>query len=196
MPPSSSRSPRRKRVRRYLSATGTLWSGRATSSSSNPKRRRGSVASTSGRFTPPRGRSDVSDSEDDLELDDAVSIDSHPESFGLLLQSHDNRPPFAYSSLPATPITSSPRPESPPPPRLLAAPFQRDDHELPPKHEDVSGAPPFSLWDYLREELLATDFDSHQELKWERVSNFLSMPVAIEKVCLRCTPTVFAIYMF
>lgn len=42
---------------------------------------------------------------------------------------------------------------------------------------------PFSLWDYLREELLATDFDSHQEQKWERVSNFLSMPVAMEKVC-------------
>ncbi|KAJ2922492.1 hypothetical protein H1R20_g14594, partial [Candolleomyces eurysporus] len=41
---------------------------------------------------------------------------------------------------------------------------------------------PFSLWDYLREELLATDFDSHQEQKWERVSNFLSMPVAMEKI--------------
>jgi hypothetical protein len=43
--------------------------------------------------------------------------------------------------------------------------------------------PPFSIWDYLREELLATDFDSHQELKWERVSNFLNIPVAMEKVC-------------
>jgi hypothetical protein len=42
--------------------------------------------------------------------------------------------------------------------------------------------PPFSLWDYLREELLATDFDSHQELKWERVSNFLNIPLAMEKV--------------
>ncbi|KAF9038267.1 DUF747-domain-containing protein [Hymenopellis radicata] len=42
--------------------------------------------------------------------------------------------------------------------------------------------PPFSLWDYLREELLATDFDSHQELKWERVSNFLNIPIAIEQI--------------
>ncbi|EIN11380.1 DUF747-domain-containing protein [Punctularia strigosozonata HHB-11173 SS5] len=42
--------------------------------------------------------------------------------------------------------------------------------------------PPFSLWDYLREELLATDFDSHQELKWERVSNFLAIPWAVEKI--------------
>lgn len=47
--------------------------------------------------------------------------------------------------------------------------------------EPVS-AQPFSLWDYLREELLATDFDSHQELKWDRVSNFLNIPVAIEKI--------------
>ena len=43
---------------------------------------------------------------------------------------------------------------------------------------------PFSLWDYLREELLATDFDSHQEMKWERVSNFLNVPLAVEKVWL------------
>lgn len=41
---------------------------------------------------------------------------------------------------------------------------------------------PFSLWDYLREELLATDFDSHQEMKWERVSNFLHVPFAVEKI--------------
>lgn len=46
----------------------------------------------------------------------------------------------------------------------------------------MTGATPFSLWDYLREELLATDFDSHQEMKWERVSNFLNVPIAIEKV--------------
>ena len=41
------------------------------------------------------------------------------------------------------------------------------------REERVHDDPPFSLWDYLREELLATDFDSHQELKWERVSNLL-----------------------
>nr|GAT57669.1 predicted protein [Mycena chlorophos] len=48
--------------------------------------------------------------------------------------------------------------------------------------EPLSSATPFSIWDYLREELLATDFDSHQELKWDRVSNFLSIPLAIEKI--------------
>jgi hypothetical protein len=52
---------------------------------------------------------------------------------------------------------------------------------MPLEQSDVYTAP-FSLWDYLREELLATDFDSHQELKWERVGNFLSIPLAIEKV--------------
>ncbi|KIP06627.1 hypothetical protein PHLGIDRAFT_106799 [Phlebiopsis gigantea 11061_1 CR5-6] len=175
--PSSSRSPRRKRVRRYLSTTGTLWSGRAASSSSNPKRRRGSIASTSGRFTP-HDRSDFSDSEDDFgELADTTSI-SHPEPYELLLRTREGRQPLAYSSLPATPITSTPPPETP---RLTSAPFPRTDHGPPARDEPVE-APPFSLWDYLREELLATDFDSHQELKWERVSNFLSMPVAIEKI--------------
>ncbi|TDL24170.1 DUF747-domain-containing protein [Rickenella mellea] len=81
---------------------------------------------------------------------------------------HDG--PLAYASLPASPITPSP-PQSAPPVFLPYTPrevFQ----------------PPFSLWEYLREELLATDHDSHQELKWERVSNFLSIPFAIEKILI------------
>jgi len=76
---------------------------------------------------------------------------------------------IAYASLPPTPILPS-RPISPLSPVSPIAPdYPSDD-------------PSFSLWDYLREELLATDFDSHQELKWERVSNFLSIPLAMEKV--------------
>jgi hypothetical protein len=69
-----------------------------------------------------------------------------------------------YASLPPSPILSP-----------------VDTGELVPEFPS-SYDPPFSLWDYLREELLATDFDSHQELKWERVSNFLSIPLAMEKV--------------
>lgn len=42
--------------------------------------------------------------------------------------------------------------------------------------------PPFSLWDYLQEEVLATDFDSTQEMKWERVTNFMAIPFWMEKV--------------
>ena len=95
----------------------------------------------------------------------------------------DDGPLFTYSSLPPTPITSSPPPPSSNPERYRSLQDQSEVYTR-----------PFSLWDYLREELLATDFDSHQELKWERVSNFLSIPVAIEKVsairaaCLVASP--------
>jgi hypothetical protein len=82
---------------------------------------------------------------------------------GSALHSSPDSVPLVYASLPPTPISRS------------ASPPFHNPHSLP-------HAPPFSLWDYLREELLATDFDSHQELKWDRVSNFLSMPLAIEKV--------------
>ena len=87
-------------------------------------------------------------------------------------------PPTAYASLPSTPIVLS-RAVSPPTPVSPLTPIL-DNQPPRSKPDDI----PFSLWDYLREELLATDFDSHQELKWERVSNFLSIPFAIEKVFL------------
>ncbi|KAG7091061.1 hypothetical protein E1B28_010118 [Marasmius oreades] len=92
-----------------------------------------------------------------------------------------NKVPLTYASLPPTPILPSPVPSRPPSPILRPEP----DSPTSPVH--LSGGhqndlPPFSLWDYLREELLATDFDSHQELKWERVSNFLSIPLAVEKI--------------
>ncbi|KAI9569560.1 DUF747-domain-containing protein [Boletus coccyginus] len=78
--------------------------------------------------------------------------------------------PLTYASLPPTPILPSP-PACSPPPSARGPPSDPQSHQ-----------PLFSLWDYLREELLATDFDSHQELKWERVSNFLSIPLAVEKI--------------
>ncbi|KAF9462279.1 eukaryotic membrane protein family-domain-containing protein [Collybia nuda] len=88
----------------------------------------------------------------------------------------DDRPPLLYSSLPPTPISPT-RPFTPDFPPSPSSTF--------PPGSEVRHAPqamPFSLWDYLREELLATDFDSHQELKWDRVSNFLSIPLAMEKI--------------
>ena len=91
----------------------------------------------------------------------------------------DNKPPpTAYASLPPTPILPSLPIESPPIPLSPIAPVFENDLPRQLEPDDV----PFSLWDYLREELLATDFDSHQEMKWERVRNFLSMPWAMEKV--------------
>ncbi|KAG6369659.1 eukaryotic membrane protein family-domain-containing protein [Boletus reticuloceps] len=85
---------------------------------------------------------------------------------------HEDPPlqPLTYASLPPTPILPSSPAPSPPP------------SESGPSSHAQSHQPLFSLWDYLREELLATDFDSHQELKWERVSNFLRIPFAIEKI--------------
>lgn len=83
----------------------------------------------------------------------------------------------AYASLPPSPIL---RPRSVTPPPSISPIPQRYTNVQP--QEFQPGGAPFSLWDYLREELLATDFDSHQELKWERVRNFLNMPLAMEKV--------------
>lgn len=41
---------------------------------------------------------------------------------------------------------------------------------------------PISFLEYLKDELTVADFDSAQELKRERVTNFLGVPGAIEKV--------------
>ena len=91
----------------------------------------------------------------------------------------DDRPlPTAYASLPPSPIL---RPRSFTPPPSISPIPQRYANVQP---QEFQPGAPFSLWDYLREELLATDFDSHQELKWERVRNFLNMPLAMEKVSI------------
>lgn len=107
----------------------------------------------------------------------------------MLFELDARPPPTAYSSLPSTPNIrtahySPPTPISPPDSRF-GSPENGVQHEREQEHGTYARevvAPPFSLWDYLREELLATDFDSHQEQKWERVSNFLSMPLAMEKI--------------
>jgi hypothetical protein len=39
-----------------------------------------------------------------------------------------------------------------------------------------------SFWDYLRDELTVADFDTAQEIKRERVTNFLAVPSSLEKV--------------
>lgn len=117
---------------------------------------------------------------------DAPTTGDIPDHLRLRATRHS--PPTAYASLPATPTESygsnniSVYPTAPPTPLL-------EPLSPPPRRRHVSGdsnlyepPSPFSLWDYLREEILATDFDSHQELKWERVSNFLNIPLAIEKI--------------
>ncbi|CAE6468653.1 unnamed protein product [Rhizoctonia solani] len=81
-----------------------------------------------------------------------------------------------YASLPSTPVLGATIPEFSKTTRQESL-----DHHFA-SQPAVDAPEPFSLWDYLQEELLATDFDSHQELKWERVSNFLNIPIAIEKI--------------
>lgn len=89
-----------------------------------------------------------------------------------------------YASLPSSPVVrESPSPFGPPlPPSEPVYVKKEEEEEHPPSFPEPE-QDSFSLWDYLREELLATDFDSHQELKWERVSNFLGVPLALERVC-------------
>lgn len=182
--PQVSRSPKRKRVRRYFSAsaaTGARWNPKLQSasrtSSTVRSRRRGSNASSDEPFehSPTHTHHDLH-SDDDNTFGFSEIAHAFPPS-----EHHAHSPPLrqplAYASLPPTPLSPSP-PQTP----SLSAPL--------PSFPSLDSfyEPPFSIWDYLREELLATDFDSHQELKWERVSNFLSMPIALEKVsCLVLT---------
>ncbi|KAF8308386.1 DUF747-domain-containing protein [Clavulina sp. PMI_390] len=99
-----------------------------------------------------------------------------------------------YTSLPSSPIVRD-TPTFSPTPAVSRNPIvvkkEEDEVEFPVFPAQVEQEPlSFSLWDYLREELLATDFDSHQELKWERVSNFLGIPLALERMiifgCVLC----------
>ncbi|KIM78939.1 hypothetical protein PILCRDRAFT_824063 [Piloderma croceum F 1598] len=158
-------SPRRARTTRRFSSSsvGATWNGKFTQISSAPitRGRRHRRTSSVGRYTPltftdsEDGHAVLSRSEEsDVSPDGRFSVDLDPRS-------------MIYASLPPSPILS------PVDPSLLVS-------ESPPSPRTYE--PPFSLWDYLREELLATDFDSHQELKWERVSNFLSIPLAMEKI--------------
>ena len=156
-------SPRRRRFTRRFSSSsvGVSWNSKY-SSAVIPRGRRHRRTSSVGRFSthPFSDGSDVG--EHHLHSRSEVT-DSSDEAYPVELESR----PLAYASLPPSPISS------PSTLQTLVPPF--------PTTSQIYERP-FSLWDYLCEELLATDFDSHQELKWERVSNFLSIPLAIEKV--------------
>ena len=109
------------------------------------------------------------ESQDTILPTGAVDVEDPPTFQEIFPAPLPNNKPFTYLSLPPTPIASSPP--------LGTTTFVATPTKLPTSYQQ-----PFSIWDYLQEELLATDFDSHQEMKWERVSNFLNIPYAIEKV--------------
>ncbi|CAE7225949.1 unnamed protein product [Rhizoctonia solani] len=187
MPSSSTRratSPRRRitptnadsrnlRTRRSVSSTSSLTSpksknpdyGRFTLLASQPQ----ATSSNTNNGTPPN-RFYPTPSPPPLDLEPL------PVPAGLSQDTPKPEAPKAYVSLPSTPVLGATIPEFSKTPR----PQPVASHFIPRSAEDSQE--PFSLWDYLQEELLATDFDSHQELKWERVSNFLNIPIAIEKI--------------
>ena len=109
------------------------------------------------------------DSQDTILPTGAVDVEDPPTFQEIFPAPLSNNKPFTYLSLPPTPIAPSP-------------PLDTTTFPATPTKPPTSYQQPFSIWDYLQEELLATDFDSHQEMKWERVSNFLNIPYAIEKV--------------
>ncbi|KAG6337091.1 hypothetical protein ID866_2002 [Astraeus odoratus] len=162
-------SPRRSRRRFSSSSVGSPWRPPPPSVSAAMTRGRGRSSSL-GHSTVDDGASHVGTGHVHIQSPIGLGgpdMTTDPVSLTDVEVRH-----LAYASLPPTPILPSP-PASPPPEKRMTL----QDRQPLQAHE-----PLFSLWDYLREELLATDFDSHQELKWERVSNFLSIPFAIEKI--------------
>lgn len=159
-------SPRRPHATRRFSSSsiGAAWNNKLSSAPSTlPRGRRLRRTSSVGRYTP-IPFDDGSEIEEHAVFSRSGGSDPSPDgSFSVELVPR----PMIYASLPPSPI-SSPTDVGMRVPEFSAS--------------TTIYEPPFSLWDYLREELLATDFDSHQELKWERVSNFLNIPLAMEKV--------------
>lgn len=176
MPPNTSHSPRGKKTKRNSSVSAN-GKGRKWKTNTSPFGRgrtdNWGDSSPSNQGYSPGGQSDT-DANDESHMNGNRSgrpTTNGTDVYPSLPQS--DRPPLTYASLPPTPISSSP------PRQLSPTPLVTSTSQL--RTEPIHDAP-FSLWDYLWEELLATDFDSHQELKWERVSNFLSMPYALEKI--------------
>lgn len=92
----------------------------------------------------------------------------------LSLTTLHEEPKHDGSTIPHTPSQASEKlanKDSPTSPGATIASTRQENH-------------PFSLWDYLKEEVLATDFDATQEMKWERVTNFISIPFWMEKIIL------------
>lgn len=195
----STKRPRTKPKRRFSSSSAnSAWTNvfaplnatTPTTRRSRPSRtsRRSSASPQSSRRmvygSLPHSIAGVSDDTDEEEERDGQVIHSSPSeaskrpSPSRAFLSRNEHRPTAYASLPPTPLEANTPIGSPPEtPVSPLSPMSSAFAAL-----QTSATPPFSLWDYLREELLATDFDSHQELKWDRVSNFLSIPLAIEKV--------------
>ncbi|CAG8538909.1 3330_t:CDS:1 [Funneliformis caledonium] len=78
--------------------------------------------------------------------------------------------------------------ESTKPQRELNEPIKQEkeiDHTQTEGQNTITPTVPlFTLWDYLKDELTTSDVDTLQELKRERVTNFLGIPWSIEKLMI------------
>lgn len=68
-----------------------------------------------------------------------------------------------------------------PPPDFDEAQLHPPPRQRPPRQRTAVVA---SLWDHLCDEVLVNSSDSVQEMKWERVANFMAIPVWIEKTVM------------
>lgn len=105
---------------------------------------------------------------------------STPQSYSTFIKSSS---PSVAALTPDSP-TATTTPLSPVPPSTPSSPVPPPD--LPSsrasQRQDHYGLPSMSFWDYLRDELTVADFDTAQEIKRERVTNFLAVPSSLEKV--------------
>lgn len=102
------------------------------------------------------------------------------EGGGLHITRNDSGDQLQSPVEPTSPAEPQPSPietSSPPQSLPVQQQEQRDQQQQP--NEALRQ---ISFLDYLKDELTVADFDSAQELKRERVTNFLGVPGAIEKV--------------
>lgn len=110
----------------------------------------------------------------------------------LFVEAHQQQPPPELDSpqIHSTPISRADTPTSPAlsvdesnywnsAPGL--APGQADTPWTPHQRRRMTMLP-FSLWEFLKEEIRTQDLDGSQDPKGERVSNFLMVPMQVEKV--------------
>lgn len=127
--------------------------------------------------------SDVLESTPTLDQEDATIPEYYQEDYEatnedekLSEKEDDDEAPLEPPSPESTPPSPSPSPSSPHTPTSLFSPSTPTSAR--------AGLPPFSLWDYLKEELSAVENNDVQELKTERVTNFLVVPRAIETIMM------------
>ncbi|ORX51242.1 DUF747-domain-containing protein [Hesseltinella vesiculosa] len=109
-----------------------------------------------------------------------------PTSSRKLIQpSHLSQPiidasPQQYGAFPPPPPSVSQSPLTLPP--VCSPPLSPDPTSPSTASTWVQHMPSMSFWDYLRDELTVSDFDSTQEIKRERITNFLAVPGSLEKL--------------